>query len=88
MPFSGLLRHVALVRTEFSEEISASVIRVTSVRQFLVTANIVASSPIFMEALSSSETSILTEAIWRSIPEDYIFSCVSCKLLTPLNIPP
>jgi hypothetical protein len=31
MPSPGMLRHVALVRTDFSEERSASIIRVTSI---------------------------------------------------------
>jgi hypothetical protein len=101
MPSSGMLCHVALVRTGVSEELSASINMVTrigelvttlavtsnqrmlvqlfaflrSVSQLLVMAN-VPSSPIhgtlMMEALNSSETSDLTGATWRNIPEDGI----------------
>jgi hypothetical protein len=88
MASSGMLRLVALVRTDFSDELSASFIRVTrigelgttlavtSLRQLLVTANVVPSSPILVtlmkEALSSSETSALTRATRSKIPEDTI----------------
>jgi hypothetical protein len=93
MASSGMLRRVALVRTDVSEEISASIIRVTrigelgtlvvtsnrrtsSVRRLLVTANVIPSSPILvtlmMEALRSSEATVLTRATRRNIPEDAI----------------
>jgi hypothetical protein len=78
MASSGMLRRVALVRTDVSEEPSASVIRATrigelgmlavtsSMLQLLVMANVVPSSPILvtqmMEVLSSTKTSVLTRA--------------------------
>jgi hypothetical protein len=94
---SGMLCRVALVRTDVSEERSASIIRVTRIGELrttlaitsnhvtvflctmcrlLVMANVVTSSPIFitliMEALRSSETSVLTRATQCNITEDVI----------------
>jgi hypothetical protein len=74
MASSGLLRRVALVRPDVSEEPGASFIRVTKIGM-LVTAN-VPSSPILFtltkEALRSSEASVLTRTTQRNIPEDAI----------------
>jgi hypothetical protein len=61
MMSSGMLRRVALVRTDVSEDHSASFIRMTRIGE-LVT----------MEALSSSETSVLTRATRRNIPEHIV----------------
>jgi hypothetical protein len=73
MASSGMLGRVDLVRTDVSEELSLVFLR--SVRRLLVTASVVPSSPLvtlMKEALSSSETSILTRATRSNIPEDVI----------------
>jgi hypothetical protein len=95
-----MLRHVALIRTDVSEELSASIIRVTRIDELgtmlavtsnrrtcrsLVTANVVPSSPILvimmLEALSSSETSVLTRATGYIIPADGILHSHRCENL-------
>jgi hypothetical protein len=77
MASSRMLRRVAIVRTDVSEELSASFIRVTigELGITLAVTSVVPSSPILvtlMEALSSSEISVLTRDTGHNIPEDAI----------------
>jgi hypothetical protein len=73
MMSSGMLRRVALVRTDVSEELSASIIRVTRIGKLgttlAVTSNLVT---LMMEALSSSESSVITRVTRLNIPEHTI----------------
>jgi hypothetical protein len=59
---SWMLHRVALVGTDVSEELSASIIRVTLILVALM-----------IEALRSFQTSALTRGTRRNIPEDGIF---------------
>jgi hypothetical protein len=85
MASTGMLCHVALVRTDVSEECFASIIRVTriSVFRLLVTAIVVASSPnlvtLMMEMIRPSESSVLTRVTWHNNPEDGIFIVAAVK---------
>jgi hypothetical protein len=69
---------VPLPRTEVSDELSSSirVTRIGELGKMLVTASVVLSSPILVnlmkEALSSSETPVLTRTTWRNISDDAI----------------
>jgi hypothetical protein len=107
MPSSGMLHLVALVRKDVSEECSASINRVTRIGELgtklAVTSNKrmlrrntnVPSSLILvnlmMEALNSSETSVVTRAKWRNIPENGILHfqpyliLLSAKISTPFE---
>jgi hypothetical protein len=75
MQSSGMLRCVALVRNDISEEHNVYSSQCASVVSY-VTANVDPSSPILvnlmMEVLRSSETLVLTRATLCNIPEDSI----------------
>jgi hypothetical protein len=81
MVYSGMLRRVALVRTDVSEEPSGSFIRVTRFGELGTTLAATSCEEILgismKGALVSSETSVLTRATRRNIPEDTILNLLS-----------
>jgi hypothetical protein len=85
MAYLGMLLHVAFVRTDVSEELSASIIRVflqcVSVASYGYIPSSLVLVTLMMEALSSSEASVCTRATWRNIPEDAILHSHCCENL-------
>jgi TRAP-type C4-dicarboxylate transport system permease large subunit len=97
MSISGVLQRVALVRTEVSEERIASIIRVKGIRELitapvanrsvlqLLVTDVVPSwlivSTLMLEAIYSSETSVLTRTTLRHNQQDAILQSHCRKTL-------
>jgi hypothetical protein len=70
MASSGILCLVAPLRTDVSEKLNASIIRETRIGELGTALAVLVT--LMMEALSYSETSVVTRATRRNIPEDSI----------------
>jgi hypothetical protein len=89
MVSSGILRRVAVVRTDVSEDFSCeelpSLVFLRSLRRLLVTTSAIPSSPILVtlmkEALKSSETSVITRPTQRNIAEDTVLLTNSFSII-------
>jgi hypothetical protein len=84
MPSSGMLCHVALVRTDVSEERSTSIIMVTRIGELGKTLPVTSNLCMLWRNtihLHSSETSVLMRATWCNILEDDILHSHHCENL-------
>jgi hypothetical protein len=92
MPSSGMLRRVVLIRTDVSDETSASIMRVTRIGELgtlPVTINRhtlrrnTSLVTLIMEALCSFETSVPTRATPRNSPENGMFIVTTLRISRP-----
>jgi hypothetical protein len=77
MASSEMLRRVALVRIDVSEELSASFIRVTRIGELETTLAVTSNRRTLRRDTNNSEKSVLTRATRRNIPEDAILHTMS-----------